>query len=412
MSKFKIALPVSLTLTASFLSLSDAHACSFDLRPNNAFHYDTLDQGRMNSPWARQKKRQNLGLNALFGQLDVLIIAKPAEDSIVSEAPSVWYKTESDEREYRRIRWDVIETIKGDPIEPLYVRDLKAKISATLSQSTETNADKAAYGRSQSQARETFIENVEKRVENRNSFTFWDAPEIANVTMVDVTQMTSCGPIYIPAYDFNRHYLVGLNKNGATVFAEPLKDETDSLVEATKRFVETRRLAPDLPHGDFFSEMETRDIVEIQSCSLELQNRNATSQNWLPYDEASIRGFSSNFEFPEDIKFKRIGKSSETSVDTQKLSKNYPALLEYFDNDKSKVECRPGEQFAIYADKDQYAAPTHFAFFPIIPEYRYARVQDGKIRLDDIRTNYTLTGTENISIEEFLNPKKQTDAPK
>lgn len=371
-----------------------------------AFNYDTLDQGRMHSPWAWKKEQKNLGLNTLFAKLDTLVIAKPAEDSIVSEAPSVWYR-DYDDREYRRIRWDVIETIKGDPIEPLYVRDLKAKISATLSQTVETNADKAAYGRSQSQARETFIEDVEKRIENRNSFAFWDAPEIANVTMVDVTQMTSCGPIYIQAYDFNRHYLVGLNKNGGTVFAEPLKDETDSLVEAAKRFVETGRLTSDLPHGAFFSEMETRDIVEVKSCSLELQNRNATSQDWLPYDEANLHEFWPNFEFPEDIKFKRIGKPSETSVDTQELSKNYPALLEYFDNDKSKVECRPGEQFAIYADKDQYAAPTHFAVFPIIPEYRFARIQDGKIRLDDIRTNYTITGDEYISITDFLNPKKE-----
>lgn len=402
-----ICLAASLVLA----STTTANACSYYLAPNFNFQYETLEQGKMNTRWGWSEKRSEKPLTRLLSNLDILMIARPAEDQILTDLPDTWWSSSEDDREYRRIRWDALRYIKGDSSTPLYVRDLKGKISPILSQGTETIASESRANMSQSLARKNFIEAIESRVSNRNSFAFWDAPVLKNTNMVDVTRFTSCGEVPVPAYDFSRYYLVGLDSKGATAFAEPLSDENDPLVAGPERVVASGQFSPDMPIENFLTEMESRDVVEIQSCGLDLQNRNATSETWIPYtDDNSSGAFNtSQFEYGQEIKFSRVGASTETDIDIEELSKNYPALLEYFGKDKSKVICRAGEQFAVYGDTDIFDEPTHFASPHIIPKYRFARIENGNVRVDDIRTNYTLTGPMEISISEFRSPKVPAD---
>jgi len=397
---------------AVLISSTAAQACTYEFPPNFNFQYETLEQGKLNTNWAWEGRKYKQPLTNLLSNLDILMIARPVEDQIVTGKPDMRWSGD-DDREYRRIRWNALRFIKGDSSTPSYVRDSKGKISPTLSQDTETTSSESMAGLSQSSARKNFIEAIETRIVNRNSFAFWDAPILESTKMVDVTKFTSCGEVQIPAFDFNRYYLVGLSSNGATVFTEPLSDENDPLIAGAERIVTSGKFSPDMPIDKFLNEMEFRDVVEIKSCGLNLQNRNATSQVWSPYhddwspyhDDDLSRAFNiSQTEFRKEIKFIRVGPSSKTDINIENLSDNYPALLEYFKRDKSKVACQAGEQFAVYGDTDVFNRGVGFGRAPIIPKYRFARVENGMVRISDILTNYTLTGPTQISISEFRSP--------
>lgn len=401
----------NMCLTAGLVlgSTTAANACSYHFPPNFNFQYETLEQGTMNTRWAWQGGKSEQPLTNLISNLDILMIARPAEDQIVTDKPKEWWVNDNDDREYRRIRWDVLRYIKGNSLTPLYVRDPKGKIYPTLAQDTETTSSESKAGLSQSSARKEFIEAIETRIVDRKSFAFWDAPVLKDIMMVDVTQFTSCGEVPVPAFDFNRFYIVGIDKNGATAFAEPLSNENDPLIAGVERIVSSGKFSPDMPVERFLNEMEFRDVVEIKSCGLDLQNRNATSKHWIPYSEKHSYGAfnSSQFESSQDIKFSRTGMSTESDIDIEDLSNNYPALLEYFNKDKAKVACQAGEIFAVYGDTDINESPNHFGIAPTIPKYRFARVEDGNVSTDDIITNYTITGPSYITIADFRHPKVQ-----
>ena len=220
----------NMCLTAGLVlgSTTAANACSYHFPPNFNFQYETLEQGTMNTRWAWQGGKSEQPLTNLISNLDILMIARPAEDQIVTDKPKEWWVNDNDDREYRRIRWDVLRYIKGNSLTPLYVRDPKGKIYPTLAQDTETTSSESKAGLSQSSARKEFIEAIETRIVDRKSFAFWDAPVLKDIMMVDVTQFTSCGEVPVPAFDFNRFYIVGIDKNGATAFAEPLSNENAS----------------------------------------------------------------------------------------------------------------------------------------------------------------------------------------
>lgn len=390
-----------------FVSSTAAQACSFHFPANFHFQYEILAQGKMDTRWAGRNRVGASSLSQTLSSLDIIFIARPAEDKILTELPDTWRTNHNDDREYRRIRWDVSRFIKGRSPTQLYLRYSNGKILPVLSQDTETIASNSRLNMSQSQARENLIKAIQERVTDRNSFPFWDAPVLKNSEVVDVTSYTSCGEISVPAFDFDRSYIVGIDNNGATAFAEPLADNVDDpLIKGLERIVTTGRFSPDISVEAFLTEMEFRDVVMIESCGLNLQNRNAISETWRPYDESYLDGaYSPNqFEYGQEIEFSRVGQSGETDVNITELSRNYPALLEYFDKDKSKVSCQPGEKFAVYGDTDLHEEPVNLLQSPNIPKYRFARIENGTVRVDDILTNYNLIGPSHISISEFRSP--------
>lgn len=239
-----------------------------------------------------------------------------------------------------------------------------------------------------------------------SDFWFWDHMVHRRPTITAPYELTSCGPGQIPAIIPGFTYLVAI-EGGHMTLVEPVSGTEDPLVEATIKRLETptQRASKAILFEDFADNFGTATVVRIDACSRWLKGKRKDDY----YDVEDRYGVLSR---EGDVTFSILENRTKENASLWRLEytlEAWPIMFDYFDMDKHKISCRGDQEILLLDRGDQPHFSNHWETLDPFVSTRFARIENGTVLLEDIKTNYFFSDTENPTIEAVLNlfPEKQ-----
>jgi len=230
-------------------------------------------------------------------------------------------------------------------------------------------------------------------------FWYWDHMVHRQPEITAPHAITSCGPGKVPAISSNFTYLVAISGVSVTL-VEPVSGVEDPLVKAaiTRLETPTQRASREITFKNFADNFRSATIVEIKACSRWLKGKDKD-----PYykveDRYDVRQRKGDVTFSVVEQRKKEGASSSRLEYTLEV---WPIIFDYFDLDKDKISCRDGQEILVLDRENSTHPQTHWQTLePYVPT-RFARIENGKVLLQDIKTNYYFSDTEDPDIETIM----------
>lgn len=260
----------------------------------------------------------------------------------------------------------------------------------------------SGYGKSQLVLNRDEMPHVQSQgIAKPRDLWFWDSFPTKISTGGDSRNITSCGPKPLPLLSENSLYLIVQEREHVSKII-PIEGTDDKLVAVIKSYLEGDHnvLRPKIEARSFLSAFEAVAVVKVSQCSDELKEhmQNGNVDN----SPVAFRGIEPK---PAKIDVLRMTAISDEKDRKGKLIENWRSLWSYFENTQVSIDCSGQQTYLVLWMPEMEMNPTSPLGIYLnghLPPWRYARITDGIVNLEDVKTNYRLTSDSPLPADEIL----------